>query len=136
MRKIEAFNKEDQKLLEPVQRYLDILNSFFSDSGKEIRMVEAGRGQILLPSGIEGDVFLLSSGERQIFVLLTHLAFNPSSKAANVLIVDEPELSLHLKWQENFVSAVQQINPGTQMVLATHSPTIIMERDNRCVLLG
>lgn len=50
----------------------------------------------------------LSSGERQIFVLITHLFFNPAIGRENVLLIDEPELSLHLKWQRQFVTAIRQ----------------------------
>ena len=39
-------------------------------------------------------------------VILTHLAFNRQAKRANVLIIDEPELSLHLRRQELFVDSV------------------------------
>jgi len=75
----------------------------------------------------------LSSGERQLVVILTHLAFNPQARRANVLIIDEPELSLHLRWQELFVEAVTSAGPGVQLILATHSPSIIKGRIDRCV---
>jgi predicted ATP-binding protein involved in virulence len=136
MRTIEDFSAKDLKVMEHLQQYFTFVNSFFNDSGKNLMMGERGEVQISLPSNHRGDVSLLSSGERQIFVLLTHLALNPKSRAANVLIIDEPELSLHLKWQETFVEAVHRINPQTQMILATHSPTIIMNREKNCVLLN
>jgi predicted ATP-binding protein involved in virulence len=66
-------------------------------------------------------------------VILTHLAFNNQAKRANVLIIDEPELSLHLRWQELFVDAVTAASPGLQLILATHSPSIIGARIENCI---
>jgi ABC-type hemin transport system ATPase subunit len=45
----------------------------------------------------------LSSGERQIVTILAHLALGEHRSRAGVFIVDEQELSLHLKWQEIFI---------------------------------
>jgi predicted ATP-binding protein involved in virulence len=50
--------------------------------------------------------------------------------------VDEPELSLHIKWQELFVTAVQEASPKLQLILATHSPSIILDRVDKCVDLS
>jgi predicted ATP-binding protein involved in virulence len=79
----------------------------------------------------------LSSGERQLVVMLGHLSLNPLLAGSGVFIVDEPELSLHIDWQEKFVDAVQRANPNVQYILATHSPAIILERvEATCDLSG
>jgi len=69
-------------------------------------------------------------------VILTHLAFNPAATSANVFIVDEPELSLHVKWQEAFVPAIRKANPELQVILATHSPSIVLDLTKFCVDLS
>ena len=120
----------------PFQHYQDTLNAFFADSGKQLQFGETGSIEILLPNGERGDVGQLSSGERQLFVLLTHLAFNRKTKEADVLIIDEPELSLHLKWQQRFVDAISATSPSTQVILATHSPAIIGQYRKKCVSLN
>ena len=51
----------------------------------------------------------------------------------NVFIIDEPELSLHVQWQELFVDSIISANPNIQYVLATHSPSIILDRIENCV---
>jgi predicted ATP-binding protein involved in virulence len=48
-------------------------------------------------------------------------------RGENILLIDEPELSLHLKWQRQFVPAIREASPSTQMILATHSPEIIFD---------
>jgi len=67
----------------------------------------------------------LSSGEQQEVVLLYELLFKV--KAGTLVLIDEPELSLHVVWQKQFLDdifdiiALQKIN----IVIATHSPQII-----------
>ena len=42
-----------------------------------------------------------------------------------VCIADEPELSLHLSWQEQLITSLRTVNPNAQVVFATHSPDIV-----------
>ena len=51
----------------------------------------------------------------------------------NVFIIDEPELSLHVQWQEKFVDGIMEASRETQFILATHSPTIILDKVLNCV---
>lgn len=63
----------------------------------------------------------LSSGERQLLqILLETLAVDNSS-----IIIDEPELSMHVDWQRELIAAMYLVNPDCQLVLATHSPEIV-----------
>lgn len=133
--KIEAANTKEEAISTPIKRYLEIINSFFKDSRKEIQFTDNNVVRVMLPSGSSSDLTSLSSGERQIFVLITHLFFNPSMRAENILLIDEPELSLHLKWQRQFVGALRAAGPATQMILATHSPEIIYDLDDKLIHL-
>ena len=81
----------------------------------------------------ERHINTLSSGEIQLVVILTHLYFNPEVEQANVFIIDEPELSLHVQWQEKFVDGIMEASRETQFILATHSPTIILDKTKNCV---
>ncbi|HCL3974884.1 TPA: ATP-binding protein, partial [Pseudomonas aeruginosa] len=42
-----------------------------------------------------------------------------------IYIADEPELSLHVLWQEQLTSAISQLNQNAQIVFATHSPDVV-----------
>lgn len=130
---VEGYYEKRKEITGPNERYLALINSFLTDSGKMLRVNEKGYPWISI-EGVEGDKPLssLSSGEAQIFVILTYLAFHPLAQSANVFIIDEPELSLHVQWQELFVDSVMSANPQTQYILATHSPSIILERQNKC----
>ena len=83
-----------------------------------------GNIKIVLPNGKENTIFELSSGEKQLIILLGHMALN-REKSSGIYIIDEPELSLHLTWQEMFVKALREASPSTQFILATHAPAII-----------
>ena len=131
---IERYNSELSARYAPIQRYLKSVNAFLEDSEKEVSF--DGSGNLKVSVTKESDsrpVTALSSGERQLVVILTHLAFNVQARRANVLIIDEPELSLHLRWQERFVAAVLDASPDLQLILATHSPSIIGGRVESCI---
>lgn len=67
----------------------------------------------------------LSSGEQHQIVLLYELIFKANE---NVLVlIDEPELSLHVAWQKEFLNDLTKIIEIQNMpiVIATHSPQII-----------
>lgn len=50
-----------------------------------------------------------------------------------VYIADEPELSLHVKWQEMLTDAISELNPDAQIVFATHSPDIVSDKTDNII---
>ena len=134
---VSSYNRRRTKIFAPTANYLKLVNRFLNDSGKTVSF--HNRGDIAVSiNGVDDEkpVDLLSSGEAQIFVILTHLAFNPLAQEDNVFIIDEPELSLHIQWQELFVDSIISANPNIQYILATHSPSIILEKIQNCVDLA
>lgn len=65
----------------------------------------------------------LSSGEKQLFIQLLEVLLQEGKPA--VLIADEPELSLHVSWQEKLLAALRELNDNAQIIVATHSPDIV-----------
>jgi predicted ATP-binding protein involved in virulence len=70
----------------------------------------------------------LSFGEQNEVVLLYELIFN--TKENTVLLIDEPEISLHITWQKEFVKDLIKIIKlqKIQVIIATHAPSIINDR--------
>ncbi|MFM5979189.1 MAG: AAA family ATPase, partial [Sphaerospermopsis kisseleviana] len=70
----------------------------------------------------------LSSGEQHELVILYELLFKV--KPNSLILIDEPELSLHLEWQVNFLKDLQEITQiaNVDVLIATHSPDIIHDR--------
>ncbi|MCT7990616.1 AAA family ATPase [Laspinema olomoucense] len=70
----------------------------------------------------------LSSGEQHQLVMLYELLFK--AKPNSLILIDEPELSLHVAWQAHFLKDLQQIAKlvNIDVLIATHSPDIISDR--------
>ena len=68
--------------------------------------------------------YRLSSGEKQMLVIL--LTVLVQDKQPCVLLMDEPEVSLHIEWQQRIISIIREMNPHAQIILTTHSPAMIM----------
>ncbi len=70
----------------------------------------------------------LSSGEQHELVLLYELLFKVEAKS--LVLIDEPELSLHVGWQVNFLKDLQEVTKlaDLDILMATHSPDIIQDR--------
>ena len=70
----------------------------------------------------------LSSGEQHELVLIYELLFKVSEGA--VILIDEPELSLHVSWQKKFIEDLQKIQSlkPLKVIIATHSPQIIHDK--------
>lgn len=78
------------------------------------------------------DLENLSSGEQNEIIILYKLIFDVPNDM--ILLIDEPEISLHVIWQEEFISDLEEIAKvrKQQMIIATHSPQIIGERWKTC----
>jgi predicted ATPase len=132
---LDEFESKTSKAYEPISAYLRELNTFFSDSEKKIVFNEKN-GQLHFQLTEENEEFRdiesMSSGERQILILLTHVAFAPVK--TNTFIIDEPELSLHPKWQHQLLPSIDSLmRADTQMIIATHSPEIVGNYRSRCI---
>ncbi len=141
IKEFENFEKSSERLFKPIKNYLDTINSFLNDSSKDLffnKDTSRLTFNILNKDKkvIEKDRRLsdLSSGEQQILILLTYIKFN--SHLGKLFIIDEPELSLHPKWQEHFLEGIKSIMPGnTQLLFATHSPAIVGNNKEYCKVL-
>ena len=78
----------------------------------------------------------LSSGEKQEIILFYELIFE--SEKSTHLLIDEPEISLHIEWQLNFLNDLLKIVDKKQfkVTVATHSPQIISNHWDIQVDLG
>ncbi|MBI2399082.1 MAG: AAA family ATPase [Xanthomonadales bacterium] len=130
---LDEYIENRNALRDPITRFLSLVNSFFSQTKKLVAVAPSGHLTVALAGNPEPrPITALSSGERQLLVMIAHLSLNPNLIGSGVFIVDEPELSLHIDWQERFVDAIREANPNVQLILATHSPAIILDREAAC----
>ena len=78
----------------------------------------------------------LSSGEQEIIVLFYELLFEVPK--GTLLLIDEPEISLHITWQRLFMEDLEQIvkMKSVTVIVATHSPQMISGNRQRQIDLG
>jgi predicted ATP-binding protein involved in virulence len=137
LRQLEEYIENRDALRDPITRFLSLINKFLAQTQKEVTVANTGHLTVkIVGSNEQRPISALSSGERQLLVILAHLSLNPNLSGSSVFIVDEPELSLHIDWQEKFVDAIQEANPKVQLILATHSPAIILDRTESCLTLN
>ena len=128
--KIEAY----QSLVARTDRLLRSLNEKFSP--KMVRLnVERGY-QVFGTDGRPLELVALSSGEQHELVLLHELLFD--TKPESLILIDEPELSLHVVWQEQMIDELLDIAKlaNLHFVLATHSPYIVAQHEELMVRVG
>lgn len=99
------------------------LNLFLKESGKSLHITN-GEWKFESDNGLYLNLSQLSSGERQLIYILATAA-NTIGKPT-LFLMDEPEVSLHLSWQEKIIDAIMKINPQMQIIAVTHSPGIVM----------
>lgn len=75
----------------------------------------------------------LSSGEKNEIIMLYNYIFKVGE--GSILLIDEPEISLHVAWQLSFIDEIVDISSQNKLttIVATHSPEIINERWDECV---
>jgi len=111
------------------EHFLDLVDGLFKDTHKRIlrdsnEILFRQHGETVMP-------YQLSSGEKQMLIIL--LTVLVEQRQPCVLFMDEPEVSLHIEWQQRLVALVMELNPEVQIILTTHSPAVIMDGWTDCV---
>ena len=113
----------------PKKQFQDMMDELFAETNKkidrksnEIQFIQ--RDETLTP-------YQLSSGEKQMLVILLTVLVENGEPCA--LLMDEPEISLHIEWQQKLIQLIRDLNPNAQIILSTHSPALIMDGWMGCV---
>jgi len=112
-----------------LNRFIKLINGFFID--KKIDLTLDKGISISTDSGMALDPNKLSSGEKQLLLLFSNIL--TSSETASLFIIDEPEISLNVKWQRRLVDALIDLTDRTQcqFLLATHSIELLTKHRNQ-----
>ena len=105
-----------------IDSVFELLNKYFLQTNKRITKDEEN---MITAQNIDTKEvipwYLLSRGEKTIiYLFLVALIYKDS-----IFLLDEPEISLHVKWQKSLVSDLMSIAPKSQFIIATHSPDLI-----------
>ena len=131
---LEARANAIDKIHEIVESFVTNVNSFLRDKRLTFK-VSTGFSieSDFSPQPLE--VSDLSSGEQQLLLMFCHvLAARDSS---SIFIIDEPEISLNIKWQRKLVTSLLEIakNSGLQMIFASHSFEILAKHRDKVIAL-
>lgn len=115
---------------------LESINILLKDTHKKVLFKEQ-KGLYFLNLNTHEELPLkyLSSGEIQLVIFMVFsLVRNQSiGKSQKLVLIDEPELSLHITWQEQILPLLTKYREDSQIIIATHSPDIIGEMSDKCV---
>lgn len=112
---------EIEKVYEPLNCFFSIVNDLLYK--KKLQRNE--KYELIVETDLGHSLTLnkLSSGEKQLLILLGEALLKHGHPIT--YIADEPELSLHITWQNALISCIKKINPCSQILFATHSPDIV-----------
>ncbi len=112
-----------------LSKFLDSINSYFSDKTISYNI---DRGFILTHNLLKEpiDFHTLSSGEKQLLHLFSNVI--TSSEQSTIFIIDEPEISLNVKWQRKLINTLLgfAINKRVQFIFASHSIELLSGNSN------
>lgn len=103
--------------------FIAMINDLFKETGKTFDEKEF----VFRKEGVENPIEMahLSSGEKQVFYILLKMLLQDDKPY--ILLLDEPEISLHVDWQENLIHNMRKLNDEAQLIIVTHAGTIIYE---------
>ncbi len=104
-----------------VRDFFNLIDDFFQKTNKSIQFTE-DKNIIFQNGSSQLKTNQLSSGEKQLLIILFQVFLQ--EEKPSILLLDEPEISLHLKWQFKLIETIRSINPNCQLIIATHSPGI------------
>lgn len=121
------YPQDADKIKKRIELYFQVVNSLFGETGKEITIDPKNNTLAFTLKRLSDlDVVVqleqLSSGEKQILLILTTVFLQEEKPC--ILLMDEPEISLHITWQDRLIKKIRELNPYCQLILTTHSPNI------------
>jgi predicted ATP-binding protein involved in virulence len=103
---------------------------------KTLRIDRENGFKITSANGTDVPLDRLSSGEQHQLILIFDLLFEVTGNS--LILIDEPELSLHVAWQKAFIDSLSRMIAlnAFDVILATHSPAIVAKHFDLAVELA
>lgn len=101
--------------------FIEIVNEAFKDTGKTLSEDDSNLS-FVKDNGQSIPLFNLSAGEKQLLIILLTVLLEKRQEF--ILIMDEPEISMHIDMQYTLIDNLQRLNPNIQIIISTHSPAI------------
>ncbi|MGR2919732.1 AAA family ATPase [Acinetobacter sp. 1125_18A] len=134
---LSEYEKKQSESFEKILNFNTTINKFFEPTGKTLKIAFNGKISInIKDSNKKFETNALSSGEKQLIIIIGNLIFNENITSRKVFIIDEPELSLHISWQRLLIESIIDSGNNIQLIVATHSPSIISSYTNKIMFLN
>jgi len=117
------FKKLSQEVRKQKKLFEQYINQLFAQTGKIISSNKNKEIVFRHQTGRNVTPYELSSGEKQILVILLKVLLQDNQP--HILLLDEPEISMHLSWQVDLIDLIRELNPNCQVIIATHAPAVI-----------
>ena len=127
------FPEERPRIEKRIDMLFKEINKYFAETGKKIDIDKDSNYLVFHDDDADRPITLamLSAGEKQLLLILLTV-FLMDEKPA-VLLMDEPELSLHIEWQEKLIKTLRKFNKNCQLIITTHSPSIFASGWENCL---
>ena len=130
--------EEDLTMKEITNKVVNEINSIFDILELDVKLKGFSKDEKTMPifensAGEEFDINDLSSGEKQLF--LRTLSIKMLEPKNSIILIDDPELSLHPKWQQRIIEVYKKIGENNQIIIATHSPHILGSVSNENIFI-
>ncbi|MDR2936218.1 MAG: ATP-binding protein [Rikenellaceae bacterium] len=113
---IEAINNQKTEFFDLVDSLLGKTHKTSDRTSDEL--------SFLSDDGTRLSPYMLSAGEKQLLLILATALTQDS--VPSILLMDEPDISMHFDWQTSLLENVLKINPNAQLIVSTHSPALVM----------
>jgi len=132
---LQKISNEQKTYFQNIEKYLAAVNSFLDSKEIEIIFKNLPTLGINFQNGmptIPGISKALSSGERQI---LTMIYAASQMSEPDIVLIDEPEISLHVDWQRKLLEKISQQLGEKQIIACTHSPVVGADYEDEIIIL-
>ena len=120
-----------QDVNKPINELKNILDYYLNTTRKTVIIDD--EKEPLLVKFTDNDKYittnLLSSGEKQLIIIFLTIILQKDKPF--ILLMDEPETSLHVEWQSTLIDKMQNLNSDMQIIIATHNPLITLNRKEK-----
>ena len=112
-------------LYAPKNLFIKTINELFESTGKVIDTNNSKLSFRIVEDDLPISIYELSSGEKQMLYILWKVLLH--NQKPYILFLDEPEISLHIDWQESLIGKIRLLNPNCQVIIATHAPSVLLD---------
>ncbi len=121
----EVFKNKDTPPKQIIQKGINDINEILRGIDLNTKLVDLESEELVFESANGQRIHFndLSNGEKNLYFRAIYL--HKLNIEDSILLIDEPETSLHPKWQKAVVQLYQNIGKNNQVILATHSPHIM-----------